>query len=826
MVKIKNLLNSVFFGAIFLIFFLIGLNIINSPRNNLDTSDYSRMGVDYPSNELSADYFPSSSAVYSPISINGNDWKSVYPDIVIGSGTLIDPYVIANLTIDAGNSNGIYIENSISYGIIQNCTIINAAYGIFLEGCSNVSLFSNDISISTTGIYVHNSANCTVNSNSASANTNIGVYVSVSENCTFASNNITANGNIGLYGYGSFKISIINNFVTNNTGSNGGVYFSNSERCIFKMNHFVNNTNAGFTIRDSKSCKLEANTAIDNGGDGIFLHTDELVTLELNVILNNSINGIDAINGINNTFAKNNVSGNGLHGMELSNSKNGTVKENLLSNNDDNGIFLHQGNNCTLRNNDIHGNLQEGINVEYYPDLFAGGNSVSYNGDDGIRLYSTSYGTLSENQVHHNKYSGIFMQYASYISVEKNSVSFNLNNGIYTFSSSLNNISGNNVSQNVWKGIQLGTTSNINNITKNYVVRNSQTGISLWDNADNNDIFENWIIKNDNQDIYHNDELENNIHDNIFIDFLNTRFDASDYSVIAGNMVNFNDTSTGGYKNRSYLWDFADGVTANTQNVSHRFTIGGNYVVSLTIDDFDNDPKSYTNIIAVEGDLLPTASFNVSKNPAKVGEEIYFNDTSSGGNSELTYFWDFGDGSTSTLQNVSHRFSTVGNYDVNLIVSDNDEDNSSFSVQMSVINDLTPNCSFIVSSSAVSVGDVVFFNDTTTGGNQPLSFLWDFADGLTSTLQNISHSFSITGNYTVNLTVTDIDGDYSSYTIQIIVSTPNPNTTIELTTTTTTDDSTKDDGLLSYRIPGYSIRIILVSISIVAVFLSKRKMRC
>lgn len=57
----------------------------------------------------------------------------------------------------------------------------------------------------------------------------------------------------------------------------------------------------------------------------------------------------------------------------------------------------------------------------------------------------------------------------------------------------------------------------------------------------------------------------------------------------------------------------------------------------------------------------PTANYTTVSNALTVN----FTDTSLGGTS---WFWDFGDGTTSTLQNPSHTFATAGNYSVALYV--------------------------------------------------------------------------------------------------------------------------------------------------------------
>jgi outer membrane protein assembly factor BamB len=58
----------------------------------------------------------------------------------------------------------------------------------------------------------------------------------------------------------------------------------------------------------------------------------------------------------------------------------------------------------------------------------------------------------------------------------------------------------------------------------------------------------------------------------------------------------------------------------------------------------------------------------------------------------------------------------------------------------------------------------VQFTGSATGGYRPYSWLWNFGDGQTSTLQNPTHSYTNPGNYTVTLTVTDNSGNTSSDT--------------------------------------------------------------
>jgi gliding motility-associated-like protein len=66
----------------------------------------------------------------------------------------------------------------------------------------------------------------------------------------------------------------------------------------------------------------------------------------------------------------------------------------------------------------------------------------------------------------------------------------------------------------------------------------------------------------------------------------------------------------------------------------------------------------------------------------------------------------------------------------------------------------------------------VQFNSTTSGGSPPYSYIWDFGDGTTSTLESPLHTYTSTGPYTVTLTVLDTENT-DSYEFEIVDFEPN-----------------------------------------------------
>lgn len=102
----------------------------------------------------------------------------------------------------------------------------------------------------------------------------------------------------------------------------------------------------------------------------------------------------------------------------------------------------------------------------------------------------------------------------------------------------------------------------------------------------------------------------------------------------------------------SYVW--SNGQTGRQIVV----TQGGNYSVTTSI----NGCTATSNSIFVNEIDLPIANFTINNN----GNQISINNNSQNGTS---YFWEFGDGNTSSLQNPTHTYSNDGIYEVTLTVS-------------------------------------------------------------------------------------------------------------------------------------------------------------
>ena len=73
-----------------------------------------------------------------------------------------------------------------------------------------------------------------------------------------------------------------------------------------------------------------------------------------------------------------------------------------------------------------------------------------------------------------------------------------------------------------------------------------------------------------------------------------------------------------------------------------------------------------------------------------------------------------------------------------------------------MVNPLTPTASF-ESNSPVILGEEAIFTNTSTG-TEPITYLWDFGDTMTNTMENPTHVYSETGTFTVTLIATNAYG--------------------------------------------------------------------
>ncbi len=304
------------------------------------------------------------------------DWCS-------GSGTLNDPYLIENVTIDGqGLGSCITIRNSDEYFIIRNCTLNNSGSnpdtdgGIKLERVDHGKLINNSCSDNNgNGIYLYYSEYNNLSGNILNNNTNYGMKLYGMSNHNEITGNIANYNLIGISLYNvhysiisgniaSFNLldglnldtgdsnTISGNRIYNNSDAGINIYIGPNSRIIGNLIDYNNEVGISIVF-DSPSCTVSRNTLTKNNY-GVYLNDSNI-----NEISNNNLSyndyGIYSLNCYRNNISSNIVDNNEI-GIYLENTNNTDILGNYIINNTDIGIHLVRSNGNNIFDNDLCSN--------------------------------------------------------------------------------------------------------------------------------------------------------------------------------------------------------------------------------------------------------------------------------------------------------------------------------------------------------------------------------------------------------------------------------------------------------------------------------------
>ncbi len=222
----------------------------------------------------------------------------------------------------------------------------------------------------------------------------------------------------------------------------------------------------------------------------------------------------------------------------------------------------------------------------------------------------------------------------------------------------------------------------------------------------------------------------------------------------AKKQANFTDnstTSTGVIT--GWDWNFGDNGTSIAQNASHAYTNPGTYTVTHVALSSNGCRDTIKRPIEIY--FLPQAMFY--QNTPCVGNATQFVDSSkTQSGSLIAWTWNFGDNTTSGLQNPTHPYSSSTSYTVALEVT------TSFGCKDTVKKQITvipgPDANFTIAPDPLEALEVGNFTDLSTGPSSLVSWYWGFGDESASNVQNPQHAYNTPGDYSVYLAVKDING--------------------------------------------------------------------
>ncbi|MFX1498014.1 MAG: nitrous oxide reductase family maturation protein NosD [Promethearchaeota archaeon] len=378
-----------------------------------------------------------------------NNWSetAVTYDWCSGDGSWGNPYIIENVTIDAGTSptgSGILISNSKNiYFIIRNCTVYNAATGYYnggikLENTDDGIIINNDCSNNHhCGIMLRNNCyNNTIVANIANNNDFYGIGLSGNSNeNNIRGNTVMNNGQYGMFIYfGSSNNNVSGNTVTNQFV---GIYIWSDSVNNIISNNTVNSNGYGMFFQGTSNNNIATNNTVNyNSGTGIHLWENCMN----NIIFKNTINynsiGIDLDYGCdNNIITANLIKNNQDFGIDIisADCENNLIYQNSLigtigrhasdsgtNNQWDNSIIGNYWDNHTTPDTDNNGIVDvpytwivgSGASIDHFPltenPIYfgetihiddTGVNALNWNTTATVKVWCSGLGTYSNPYV-------------------------------------------------------------------------------------------------------------------------------------------------------------------------------------------------------------------------------------------------------------------------------------------------------------------------------------------------------------------------------------------------------------------------------------------
>lgn len=528
-----------------------------------------------------------------------------------------------------------------------------------------------------------------------------------------------------------------------------GLYVDRCDNTLFAQNYIFETRNATFFI-SSDDNTIEYNHVYNNEMHGIFLNrTCANNLIQQNIVYDNGWYGIYLNDDCrDNTVSDNKVYENRNTGIRIEDSVSNTlVSTNEIFMNTNYGVFV-VGTQTEITKNKVTGNEKHGIFLFADDSTLVLNNNASDNMLDGIRMQNSTSNIVKSNKLINNKRYGLYVNF------------YCLKNQIFNNYFSNNDVNAKDISpddsQNKWFH---ETFINESNIIYGPVISGNFWNDYAGTDDDRDGFGETpYIIeggnKKDNRPLVHRRPLASAGGPYSGSVFEKITFDASGSSDIDEDM------------NLSFIWEFGDGYTSTGESVKHHFDRPGNYSVKVTVENEYGGTDSDSTFILVSPDKTPpqinilSHEFVVSDTSSLFTIKARIKDNVAIKNVTLSYW----------SENVSNTQTALMNEQSNNIYEKTVIFPKSVPAVYCVITaidvsdnsiDTTNPFAEIECKTEVNVSELIQFDasDSFDLDGTIISYEWDFGDGITKKGKTATHKFAADGSYTVQLTVTDNEGN-------------------------------------------------------------------
>src|ERR1017187_4381792 len=213
--------------------------------------------------------------------------------------------------------------------------------------------------------------------------------------------------------------------------------------------------------------------------------------------------------------------------------------------------------------------------------------------------------------------------------------------------------------------------------------------------------------------------------------------------------VTFKDSSqiTGSDKIVKWYWSFGDFVrdtaTTSSSNIIHTYSFMGAGAYPVTLVTTDQNGVTDTDIQTV---YVGSIRANMAVSKICLGHPTYFTDVSYSHDHPITsWHWEFGDGSTSTLQNPVHTYTKQGNFFTYLTV----DNGYCIDSQQSEASPGIPLQPKIYCQSTACLSDSIFIQGNDSSNDSTMRYWWSIDNIYKSSSKSIWYKPQTAGYHTI-----------------------------------------------------------------------------
>ncbi|KAJ8383686.1 hypothetical protein AAFF_G00215280 [Aldrovandia affinis] len=235
--------------------------------------------------------------------------------------------------------------------------------------------------------------------------------------------------------------------------------------------------------------------------------------------------------------------------------------------------------------------------------------------------------------------------------------------------------------------------------------------------------------------------------------------------------ITFNAFVSGNSSIYMYEWSFGDGTDNltlhGTPSITHMFSSSGNYHLSLLLSSKVNKANYFAWVcvqpIIVNVSLVTQSSYTL------LGEESRFT-VSAFPEFDYTYFWDFGTNNSAVRghNEMAFTYKNPGQYLVMVTVLNN----ISFSNNTSLIEVQETVGLVVIQHNGTKSNNLALHKPymfTAWASSSNVDYVWDFGDRSVLTGRNVTHAYSVSGDFVISLNGTNqVSGNSTELQVSVI----------------------------------------------------------